>query len=437
MRHSPFCDRLTRRNVLRAGVAGTCGLSLAKLLNQPARAATDGGRKTAKNAIYLYLPGGMSHLDTFDMKPECDAAEVRGEFQTIDTALPGVQFCELLPQLAQQADKITLLRNCSHSLATHPQGQAYMRSGNRPVPSLDYPCYGSILSKELPSPPDVPPFVSLPIARTNGGVETAGYLGVRYSSFSITEDPNANNFTVRALARSDALTAQRIEARRDLLHRLDRTFERGNAASSELDGMNAFYQKAYDILESATVRRAFDLASVPDRERERYGRTPYGQACLLARRLIESGVRCVAIDYGSWDTHIEHYPRMKKMLPVFDAGVAALLDDLYESGLLDETVVWCTGEFGRTPKMNDRGGRDHWTRAFSMFMAGGPFHRGRVIGRTDARGEESLDDPFSPDDAGATFLSALGIDHHKEYRTPSDRPVEIIRDGTPIRAAFQ
>ena len=436
MSAKPYCDGVRRRDFLKAGALGCFGVSLAELLRQEAGGAIH-GKDTGKNAIFIYLPGGPSHHDTWDMKPNSKSADVRGEFKPISTNLPGLQICELMPNLARVADTYALIRSVHHTLAAHAPGQQYMRSGNAPIPSLEYPNHGSIVAKEHQAPIGIPPYVSLPVARTNGGVETPGYLGVAYSSFAVTGDPNSPDFSVRALAMPNGLTLERIERRIAFMQGLDTAFRNVDLKSQQLEGMDSFYQRAYEILRSSQARNAFNLEKVPDRVRDKYGRTPFGQACLLARRLVEVGVRCVAIDFGSWDTHRQNFPTLKdKMLPAYDQGVAALLVELKERGLLDNTVVWSTGEFGRTPKINATAGRDHWARAMSMIMAGGGIKGGQVIGKTDEDGTEPVDLPYKPDDAAASFLHALGIDYRKEYYTPTGRPVMISRDGNPIPELF-
>ena len=429
-----YCDGVPRRDFLKAGALGGLGLSLAGLLRLEAEGAVPAVAR-GKNAIFIYLPGGQSHLDTFDMKP--DAKEIAGEFKPVPTNVPGIDICEHLPHLAKQADKYTIVRSVSHTLAAHAPGQQYMRSGNKPLPSLEYPNYGAVICKEHASPVGIPPYVSLPVNRSNGGVETAGYLGVAYSSFSVDGDANSDKFSVRALTAPGGLTYERIQSRISFMQGLDTAFRQADLKSQALEGMDRFYQQAYDILQSKAARDAFDIQSEDTKVRERYGRTPFGQSCLLARRLVEVGVRCVSIDFGSWDTHRQNFTNLKdNMLPPFDAGVAGLLQDLSDRGLLDNTVVWVTGEFGRTPKINGNAGRDHWSRGMSMLFAGGGIRGGRIIGKTNDKGEEPVDNPFKPDDAAASFFHALGIDHMKEYHTPTNRPVHVVRDGTVIEELF-
>lgn len=435
MKTRNYCDGIGRRDFLRAGALGSLGIGLANMLRWEALGAIPSSKQN-KNGIFIYLPGGQSHHDTWDLKPDAKS-EIRGEFKPIDTNVKGIQISEHLPYLAKQADKYAIIRNVCHTLAAHAPGQQYMRSGNRPIASLEYPNIGSVISKEHESPIGIPPYVSLPVSRSNGGVETAGYLGVAYSSFSVGSDPNSDNFDVRALAMPGGLTLDRIDARFQLMQGLDGTFREVSVKSRQLEGMDRFYQQAYDILHSSAARKAFDIGSVDRKTRDRYGRTSFGQACLLARRLVEANVRCVSIDFGSWDTHRDNFNNLKnKMLPPYDQGVAALLEDMYDHGLLDNTVVWATGEFGRTPKINPGAGRDHWARGMSMIMAGGGIKGGQVIGKTNDNGEEPVGKSYKPEDAAASFFHALGIDAKKEYHTPTGRPVLIVRDGEPMPELF-
>jgi uncharacterized protein (DUF1501 family) len=232
------------------------------------------------------------------------------------------------------------------------------------------------------------------------------------------------------------LSLERLDSRRQLLDGLDTVFREAELESQDLAGMDRFYQRAYDILRSQRTRAAFHLANEPDAVRDRYGRTSFGQACLLARRLIEAGVRFVSIDFGGWDMHGNTVTRLRELMPQLDAGLATLLDELSTSGLLPRTVVYMATEFGRTPKLKSGSGRDHWSRAMSLVMAGGGIRGGQVIGRTTEKAEEPADNPRSPEDVAASFYHALGIDHHKEYHTPTGRPVQLVRDGTIIQELF-
>jgi uncharacterized protein (DUF1501 family) len=428
-----YCDGVSRRDFLRVGALGAMGLSLSGYLRYAAAAPS---KAVDKSAIFIYLGGGQTHMDTWDLKPDADAA-YRGEFKPIKTNVPGMEICEHLPNLAQQADKFVILRSVAHNLAAHAPGQMFLRTGNRPIPSLQYPGYGSVVTKEYSAPPGVPPYVALPITATNGGAETAGYLGVAHNPFTVNDDPNKPNFNVRALALPQGLSMERIDARRALLDGLDTAFRTVEVKSQDLSGMDRFYQQAFAILNSPKAREAFNLAGESAAVRDKYGRNPFGQACLLARRLIEAGVRFVSIDFGGWDNHQNIFPRLKDdKLPKVDQGLASLLEELAGRGLLAKTALMMTGEFGRTPRVNRNAGRDHWARAMSIVMAGGGIKGGQIIGKTNERGEEPADRPLKPEDVAASFYHALDIDPHKEYHTPTGRPVHIVRDGKVIKELF-
>jgi hypothetical protein len=425
-----YCDGLRRRQLLKAGVLGGFGLSLADLLRMEARGEVAGDSR-GKSAIFIYLDGGQSHLDSWDLKP--DAGETAGEFKPIATNLPGLDVCEHMPRLARQADKYAVLRGVKDAIGVHGRGMQLVRSGNRPRASITYPDVGSVMAKEFAAPPGVPPFVSLPIKVTNSSLESPGYLGVAYRSFAVGGDPAEEDFTVRALQVPRGMQTARVEARRTLVTRLDAASREADLADAGIAGMDRFYQQAFDILRSPQTREAFDLAREPGSLRDTYGRTSVGQACLLARRLVEAGVRCVTIDFGGWDTHQNNFRDMQdELLPPWDAALAALLEDLSQRGLLETTLVWSTGEMGRTPTINKDAGRDHWGQAMSMVMAGAGIRGGQVIGSTDATGAEVVDVAGTPEDVAATALAALGIDHRREYQTSTGRPIQIIRDGRPI-----
>lgn len=430
-----YCDGVSRRDFVKAGTLGFLGLALPSYLRYAEAAAAE-GQATDKSAIFIYLGGGQTHMDTWDLKPDAPDG-IRGEFKPIKTNVDGMEISEHLPNMAKVADKYVILRSVAHNLAAHAPGQMFLRTGNRPLPSLQYPGYGSVVTKEYSAPPGIPPYVALPVASTNGGAETAGYLGVAYNPFTVNDDANKDNFSVRALSLPQGLSMERIEGRKGLLEGLDQTFRTVDVKSQDLAGMDRFYQQAYEILSSPKAREAFEITKEPKEVRERYGRTPFGQACLLARRLIEAGVRFVSIDFGGWDTHQKNFERLKTdKLPTLDKGLASLLEDLDTRGLLQRTGVLMTGEFGRTPKVNPNAGRDHWARAMSIVMAGAGIKGGQVIGRTNEKGEEPAENPLKPEDVGASFYHTLGINPHKEYYTPTGRPVHLVRDGKVIKELF-
>jgi uncharacterized protein DUF1501 len=425
------CDGIRRREFLRVGVLGAAGLSLVDYL----RLAEAGEmRGKATSAIFLNLAGGPSHLDTFDMKPEAPE-EYRGEFKPIPTNVPGIEICEHLPRLARCADKFALLRGVSHSLTEHQMGTKYVNTGNRPLPSLEYPGYGAVVSKELASPPDLPPFVGIPKTP-----QVAGVLGVEYAPFNTQTTPRAGQpYAVRGITLDRGLTIEKIERRQRLLTDLEATFRAYEKDSSLLKGLDRFSQRAYDILSSPRASRAFDISQEPESISKLFPENELAQSCLLAARLVEAGVRFVSVDHGGWDTHDNIFPQLKdKLLPELDGALAGLLTALELKGLLATTAVFVTGEFGRTPKISSqRGGRDHYPRAMFVLLAGGGMKGGQVVGASDARGEAPADGAgISPDDVAASFYHSLGIDARKEYRTPTGRPVAIVRNGRIIKDLF-
>lgn len=427
-----YCDGIRRRDVLRVGVLGMTGLGLTDYF----RLADAGEVKAAKatSAIFINLTGGPSHLDSFDPKPEAPV-EYRGEFATIETNVPGIQLCEHLPQLARCADKFALLRGVSHSLTEHQMGTKYMNTGNRPIPSLEFPGYGAVVSKELESPPDLPPFVAIPKTP-----QVAGVLGVEFAPFSTQSTPRPGQpYSVRGITVDRGLTIDKIDRRHSLLTKLEAGFRDYEKDSGLLKGLDRFAQRAHDILSSPRASRAFDVSQEPPSIAQLFPDHPLGQSCLLASRLVEAGVRFVTIEHGGWDTHDHIFPQMKdKLLPELDGGLSGLLTALDRKGLLETTTVFVTGEFGRTPKVSSqRVGRDHYPRAMFVILAGGGMKCGQLVGASDAKGEAPADGQgMSPDDVAASFYHSLGIDSTKEYHTPTGRPVAIVRHGAVIRELF-
>jgi hypothetical protein len=372
-------------------------------------------------------------MDTFDLKPDAPA-EYRGEFNPIQTNVPGIHICEHLPKLAQCMDKFTILRGVTHSLAAHELGSEYVNTGNRPLPSLEFPSYGSVVAKELAGSSDLPPNVTIP-----RGNQNSGYLGIRYAALSTGSTPKKGQaFTVRGVSLAGDLTITEVTRRHKLLDDLDYTFHEIENDSQLMDGMDKFSEQAHTIITSKRAKEAFNTALESPAFAEPFGETEFGQSCLLATRLVESGVRFVTIQYGGWDTHKDNWATLKdKRLPPFDTGLSALLNGLAQKGLLESTAVFVTGEFGRTPKINnERVGRDHYARAMFMLMAGGGVKPGQVIGESDEKGTGPKEKGYSPDDVAASFYHNLGIDPKKEFQTSTGRPVMIVRDGSVIPELF-
>jgi hypothetical protein len=431
---SADCRGPTRRTFLRVGGLSALGLSLPAFLVLRERARGAAPDPKASACIFLWMQGGPSHLDTLDPKPDAPA-EVRGEFGTVATTLPGVRLCEHLPLLARATDKFSIVRghdprNGSHGVADH-----LMMSGQPFNPALAFPCYGSVLARERGWKDGMLPFVQL-----GGFVDrafhagTAGFLGDQYNPFEIRDDPNYPGFGVRDLGAGDKARQARLERRWAMLAEVDRRQKAVEEAPPAVQARDVFYERAHALLTSPAARRAFDMAAEPQPLRDRYGRTTFGQSCLLARRLVEAGVRFVTVTDGGWDTHADNFKALKeRKLPVLDRAYSALLEDLDGRGLLESTlVVWC-GDFGRTPKVNNRAGRDHWASAGVFCIGGGGVRRGEVVGGTSALGESVIDTPVTPPDLAATVYHALGIPLHTWYKTLDGRPVELVPEGKPVK----
>lgn len=425
-----YCDGIQRRDFLKVGVLGATGLTLADYLRMADAGQVD--HTKAKAAIFVSLVGGPSHMDTFDLKPNAPK-EYRGEFKPTATKAPGVEISEHLPKLAQCTDKFAILRGVTHNLAAHQFGRMYMNTGNRPIPSLQFPCYGSVISKELPAPSDLPPFVSIPDSDMS-----PGYLGIEYAALSTGATPRAGApFAVRGISLGRGLTVQQIEKRHRLLDDLDHAFEGYEKQSDLLNGLDRFGQQAHNIIRSNRAREAFDVSRESPAITKSFGDSNFGQSCLLASRLVEAGVRFVTVSFGGWDTHQGNFDRLKiNLLPQLDTGLAALFTTLASKGLLSSTAVFVTGEFGRTPKINAKAGRDHWARAMFVLLGGGPIHGGQVVGASDDKGMGPAGKGFTPDEVAASFYHAMGIPFQKEYHTATGRPVMIVRDGKVIPQLF-
>lgn len=428
------CDGIRRRDMLRIGGLGAAGLTLSRYLELASAGDVQPAAK-ATSAIFVNLPGGPSHMDTFDLKPD-SPKEYRGEFNPIQTSVSGIEISEHLPKLASAMQHFTILRGVTHTLGAHRLGQEFVNTGSRPLPSLEYPGYGSVVTKELGGPEDLPPFVAVP--NTN---QKPGFLGVQYAALNTGGTPRAGQpFNVRGMSLGNGETISDVERRFGLLGDLDRTFASLEQNSQLLDGLDRFSRQALAMITSKRARDAFDLSQESPAFSEQFPETGFGQSCLLATRLVEAGVRFVTLSLGGWDTHRENFERLKdRNLPELDGGLSALLEGLAAKGLLESTAVFVTGEFGRTPKINDRspnGGRDHYPRCMFMLMAGGGIRGGRVLGASDDKATGPANEGWSPSDAAASFYQTLGIDHTKEYHTTTGRPIMIVRDGQVIPELF-
>ncbi len=428
-----FCDGQTRRDVLRLGMAGLLGStwSLPRLL--AAKSPRD------VSLIYLFLHGGLSTIDTFDLKPDAPA-EFRGEFRPIATSVPGVQFCEHLPRVARTAKHFSLVRSFRHRNSDHGPADHYLLTGYFPgagfnpsiSPNNTRPSFGSIIARKLGPRGSVPPYVCLPKLHPSCG---PAYLGPAMAPFVIDADPNAPDFAVPDIVPPPTIAAERIDDRKTLLGELDRFQRQAEVtANRQARAVSVFQRKAFELSTSAAARKAFDIHAESDKLRDEYGRHNLGQSCLMARRLVEAGVRCVTIDHSNWDTHDNNFAVLKgQLLPALDSALSTLFRDLADRGLLDSTLVIVTGEFGRTPRINKNAGRDHWGPAFTVALGGGGIQGGRVVGKSDSRAERPATDPYGPEDLAATLCRLLGIDPEEELFTPEGRPVKIVNDGKVIQ----
>lgn len=433
MKHHRTCDGFFRRDFLRVGSLSATGFTLANYLKLAE--AGEVSTAKAKAAIFIDLPGGPSHIDTFDPKPE-GPVEIRGKFSAIETNVSGIRISEHLPKLAKCADKFAILRGVSHTLAAHRLGAEYVNTGSRPLASLEYPGYGAVISKEMPVAAELPPFVAIP-----NGQQRAGFLGIQYAPMNTGATPVAGRpFSVRGISLGSGMTVEQIERRQGLLSDLDQTFRGLENREQLLLGLDRFHEKAFDMITSAQAREAFDISREEPSFAAQFSADGFSQSCLLAIRLVEAGVRFVSLSLGGWDTHADNFTKLKdKLLPELDAGLSALYTGLSQRGLLDSTSVMATGEFGRTPKINTRsaeGGRDHYPRCMFMLMAGGGMVGGQVIGESDDSAEGPRHEGIKPDDVAASFYHSLGIDPAKEYHTETGRPITLVRDGAVIRQLF-
>jgi hypothetical protein len=414
---------MKRRDFLAVGVLGGTW-TLAQHLRAEAETPAERGR----SGILVFLQGGPSHQDTFDLKPEAPV-EYRGEFKPIKTNVSGVEICEHLPKLAQAADRYCLLRGITHNLADHGLGTKYMLTGNRPSPLVPYPSFGAVAGKELQNLRDVPGFVAVPEDPVG-----PGFLGSRYGALATGEHPNARQpFSVRGISMSDKLTIERVGRRRALADDLDTAFSGFSDLDDNVVGLDRFSQQAHEIITSPRTRKAFDLESEPQAILDRFGNVEAGRTLLAACRLIEAGARFVTVVLDGWDTHQGNFTQLKtKLLPELDRGFSALLQTLRERGLDESTTTLMTGEFGRTPKVNGTSGRDHWARAMFSLFAGGGVRGGQVLGASDDKAAEPADKGFTPDDVAATFYRRLGIDPQHEFQTGVGRPITLVREGNDL-----
>ena len=449
-----------RRHMLRAGGAGMLGLTLPKLLQAEQQQGQGRTSGRAKSVIFLFQWGGPSHVDTFDMKPEAPDG-YRSLYRTVSTSVPGMHVCEHLPETAKVMHRFAQLRTVHHTMNNHNSAGYTALTGVEPLvddqrlrESLDlFPGYGSVVDAVAPGVSGMPTCVSYPYQIADGSItpgQRASFLGKQHDPLFFKDDPNDRDFRLSQLSLPADISLDRLGSRRGLQQIINQQ-SRELDASSAARGLNAYYDRALEMLNSNRVREAFDLSSEPEMLREAYGRTTYGQSCLLARRLVEHGVKFVTVYFapsiggrsrtdGGWETHGFDNTRMYEILPewhlpVTDHTLPVLINDLSERGLLDETLVIWMGEFGRTPKINANISRDHWPKCYTVLMAGGGVQGGAVYGASDKYGAVPDRDPVTTGDLAATMYYALGIDHNIELRDNLNRPLPIAR-GRAVTEIF-
>lgn len=421
---------LSRRNVLTIGAA--CGLTLTDLFRLKSAQADqkhyESKEGTAKSVIFIFLPGGMAHQESFDPKPYAPL-EYRGPMGSIETNVTGVRFGQMFQKTSKIMDKLTVIRSMTHGEAAHERGTHNMFTGYRPSPALQFPSMGSVVSHEFGPRNNLPPYVMIP-NQPNTFAGT-GYLSSSFAGFSLGSDPAQNGFRVRDLQLPGNVNFERFDKRRKLLDVVNDHF-RQREKSDSMEAVDTFYNRAYSLVSSQKAREAFDIEKEDAKTRDQYGRNTAGARMLLARRLVEAGVRFVTLTYGGWDHHDNIDGAMKGQVPALDQGFSALISDLEARGLLDSTLVCLCSEFGRTPKINATAGRDHWPKVFSTVLAGGGVKRGLAYGQSNATASEPETDAVGVEDWATTIYHCMGIVADKELMAPGDRPIEIV-DGGKVR----
>jgi hypothetical protein len=441
------CQGATRRDCLQLGLGALAGGGLVNLLRLSGQAAEQRGQPSRRptSCILVWMDGGPSHFETFDPKPDAPR-EIRGDFSPIATKIPGVFFSEHMERLAAISDKLCIVRSICHNQGNHGAGNHYMMTGaptRIPVGCGAFvsfhPSLGSVTARERSAPRGLPSYFSIPSMSRSGG---PNFLGAKYAPFVVADDPNKKDFRVRDVALPAGLTGDRFIGRRDLRALVDRLPRLADkAAADPVPALDSYYEQGYSLVTSKQAQLAFDIQSEPDKVRDAYGRSAFGQRALLARRLVEAGVPFVTLYDGGWDSHSDIFPGLSEKLPPFEHAIAALIEDLDQRGLLETTLVVALGEFGRTPKISTLSsaktpGRDHWASAMSVMFAGCGVPGGQVVGATDRNGYAANQRVLSPENFASTVYRKLGIDPDKMYYTPQGRPTHLVSDPTPISELF-
>jgi hypothetical protein len=433
------CEGMSRRDGLKLGLGGLISGGLSGALRATASEDAQGGsgiKKQADACILIWMDGGPSHYETFDPKPEAPV-EIRGQFSPIATQTPGMFFSQPMKRLAGISNELAIVRSIRHDQGNHGAGNHYMMTGAPPRIPVGcgafvsfHPSLGSVVSHQVGAPDGVPPYFTMPNMSRSGG---PNFLGARHAPFIVPDDPNRSGFRVRDVTIPTGLTDARFESRQEIRRQIDKMQRLTEAAIADpVVAADEFYSQGMQILQSSEAQAAFDIHSEPGEVRNAYGRSPFGQRALLARRLVGAGVPFVTLYFGGWDHHTDLFNAFDKKVPPFESAIAALIEDLKQQGMLDRTMVIALGEFGRTPKINDRGGRDHWSNAMSVMFAGGGTRGGQVIGATDRQGYAAVERILSPENFVSTVYRKLGIDPGQMMYTPDGRPVHLVSDAEPI-----
>jgi uncharacterized protein (DUF1501 family) len=433
---------VSRRDIIRVGWLGGLGLTLGDFLKLESHAKAAEPKKPdakAKSVIHIYLQGGFAHMDSFDPKPDAPA-EYRGVLDTVPTKIAGERFSEHMVKTAAVADKVTIVRSMTHTEVDHSRGEHSMFTGYRPSPALTYPSMGSVTAHELGVRNDMPPYIVVPTAGSQ--FLGSGYLSNQYGPFALGADPGRPGFAVRDLTLPRGVDDARFNNRKEWKELVDDHFAK-TVKDDQLVAMDSFYQRAYGMLASPTVRDAFSLKNETEEAKKLYGltglsgplafRNSGAARFMIARRLVEAGARFVTVTFGAWDTHAYHYKGIETQMPILDIALAGLITDLDQRGLLDSTLVVVNSEFGRTPKVNAGGGRDHWPRVFSLLFAGGGVKRGHIYGASDALAAEPKQLPLSVEDYAHTLYHLLGIDAKRDLMSPGNRPQQIVMNGKVVQ----
>lgn len=439
-RSNKNCEGFSRRDCLQLGLGGLLSGGLVGALQATTLASGAGEanpvRRQADSCILIWMDGGPSHYETFDPKPEAPA-EIRGEFGTIETKTPGIRFSEMLPKLAGISDSLAVVRSIRHDQGNHGAGNHYMMTGAPPRIPVGcgafvsfHPSLGSVVSHQLGAPHGIPAYFSIPNMSRSGG---PNFLGSRFAPFVVPDDPNSKSFRVRDVTLPTGLGDERFSQRQLIRQQIDQMLRINHEAAGDPTlAADEFFQQGLQLISSPEAQAAFDIHREPESIREKYGRNPFGQRALLARRLVSAGVPFVTLYHGGWDHHSDIFSSFKSKVPPFEATIAALIEDLKEQGMLERTMVIALGEFGRTPKVNSRGGRDHWSNAMSVMFAGGGTPGGQVIGATDRQGYAATERILSPENFVSTVYRKLGIDPEQILYTPQGRPTHLVSDETAI-----